>query len=145
MRIHVIALTLLACVSVAVVVPTVAGAADLAAQHVVERAAAEGRVSVIVELGPAATPEHLLPHAAAIAGQRQSIQQAQADVRRALRGLTHRVHREYTSMPYMAIEVTPDALRVLASMGGIVTRIHEDLELHPMLAESGPLVQAAGR
>ena len=143
MRIRAITVALLAaCASVVAVVPTLAGAWDLAPRHVVERAAVEGRVSVIVELGPGATPEHLLPNATAIAGQRLSIQRARADVRRGLQGLQHRVHREYESIPYMAIELSPDALRVLGAMRGMVTRIEEDLELHPMLAESGPLVQA---
>src|SRR6185436_3134582 len=68
--------------------------------------------------------------------------QGQADVRRALRGLAHRVRHEYASMPYMVIEVSPDALRVLGALRGIVTRIDEDIELHPLLAESVPLVQA---
>jgi subtilisin family serine protease len=144
MPIRFIALALLStCVSVAAIAHPGASARDLAPQHVMDRAAAAGSVSVIVELGGvAATREHLLPHSAAITAQRLNIRQAQADVRRALRGLAHRVHHEYASMPYMAIEVSPDALRVLGTMRGIVTRIEEDLELHPMLVESGPLVQA---
>ncbi|MET0486845.1 MAG: S8 family serine peptidase [Candidatus Rokuibacteriota bacterium] len=45
-------------------------------------------------------------------------------------------------MPYMVIEVSPDALRVLGTMRGIVTRIEEDIDLYPLLVESVPLVQA---
>jgi subtilisin family serine protease len=115
----------------------------LTPQHVMDKAVAEGRVAVIVELGGAASaPEHLLSNAGAVAVQRQNISLAQADVRRALRGLAHRVNHEYTSLPYMAIEASPDALRMLEAMRGVVTRIDEDIRLYMSLAESGPLVQA---
>jgi hypothetical protein len=118
-------------------------APDLVPAHVARKAAIAGRVRVLVELGGAAsTAEHRLPHAAAIAGQRRIVGQAQADVRRALRGLVHGAGRDYTSMPYLAIEATPDALRVLGTLRGLVTRVDEDVELRPLLAESGSVVQA---
>ena len=144
MRNRFIALALLStCAFVTTITRPGAHAGDLAPQHVMDRAAAAGTVSVIVEIGGMApTPEHQLSHSSAVAGQRLNIRQGQADVRRALRGLAHRVRHEYASMPYMVIEVSPDALRVLGAMRGIVTRIEEDIDLHPLLVESVPLVQA---
>ena len=51
------------------------------------------------------------------------------------------VHR-YQSVPYLALEVGPDALRELAAAGFHVARVFEDQLVFPMLPASVPLIQA---
>jgi subtilisin family serine protease len=108
---------------------------------VTQRARTEGTARVIVELGGlTVAPEAALADAVAIAAQRQRIAGAQGAVRQSLRGLHHRVGREFHTLPLLALEVSPESLRRLESMPGVVARIHEDALLAPALAESGPLV-----
>jgi subtilisin len=108
-----------------------------------QKAMSAGRVRVIVQLGGiGAQPEAALPSAAAVAGQRQMIGFVQSAVSRGLRPTSHRVTRQFRTIPYMALEVGPDGLRTLDSMRGLVTAVHEDRVFRPMLEQSGPLVQA---
>ncbi len=123
-----------------------AGAAPAAATvspELFQKAWSRGTVRVIVELGGAgARPEGSLPDRAAVTAQRSRIAADQAALRRALRGLRHRVLREFRTVPYVGLEVDPDALRLLEALPGLVTAVHEDVLLRPMLAQSGPLVRA---
>ena len=102
----------------------------------VQKASAEGRVRVIVELGGAgAVPESELSSVTAVAGQRARIAADRASVRAALRGLGHRVLHEFKTIPYMGLEVDPDALRMLGALPGLATRVHEDTLVRPALAQ----------
>ena len=40
------------------------------------------------------------------------------------------------------VKVDYDALRVLDSLPGLATRVHEDILLRPLLAQSAPLINA---
>jgi subtilisin family serine protease len=103
----------------------------------------QGKVRVIVELGGVgALPEGQLLSHAAVTAQRGRIVSDQSALRFALRGLRHRVLREFKTIPYVGLEVDHDALRVLDSLPGLATRVHEDVLLQPMLVESGPLIKA---
>ena len=74
----------------------------------------EGTVRVIVELGGVnADPRVRLLSQAAVAAQRGRIASDRAALRAALTGLRHRVLREFTTIPYVGLEVDYDALRVL--------------------------------
>lgn len=108
-----------------------------------QAAMAQQSVRVIVELGGiAALPEGMLPDASAVVLQRQNITVAQSAVRNALRGTSHRVVRQYDTLPYLAIAASPGALRALDAIRGVVTAVHEDIVLEPSLQESVPLIRA---
>ncbi len=111
--------------------------------ELVQKAWNQGTVRVIVELGGVgAVPEGHLASAAAVAGQRARIASDRAALRAALRGLRHRVLREFKTVPYVGLEVDPDALRMLDALPGLATRVHEDVLVRPALAQSGPLIKA---
>jgi hypothetical protein len=100
-------------------------------------------VRVIVELGGVgALPEGQLRSRDAVATQRERIASDRAALRFALRGLGHRVLREFKTVPYVGLEVDYDTLRVLDALPGLATRVHEDVLLRSALAQSGPLIQA---
>ena len=79
-----------------------------------KRAESEGSVRVIVELkvGPG------------------GIRAAQEEVLDSLRGTVHRVTRRFTQIPFLALEVSPEALRLL-SISPAVLRIQEDRVVAP--------------
>ena len=79
--------------------------------HVMQAASARGSVRVIVHLNDAGlAPEAALAGPAAIAGQRQTIGLMQRSLRQGLRGTSHRVLRQYETLPFVALHVTPDDL-----------------------------------
>lgn len=109
-----------------------------------QRAQASGTVRVLVELGSLnAVPEGLLHSHGAVTSQRRDIAAAQEGVDQALAGQRHRVVRRFQTVPLLAMDASPVALQKLASMRGVVLRVHEDRIEAPMLAQSGPLVGAA--
>ena len=117
--------------------------ASLVAPALLQRATNQGSARIIVELGGVpVVPEGFLHDALTVAAQRRDIVSAQDAVRQAVRGLRHRVGRQFETVPLMALEASPDALRMLDSMRGVVTRVHEDVLVAPALAQSGPLVGA---
>ena len=117
--------------------------AHLVDPALMQRAHAEGAVRVIVELGGLnVMPEGFLRDDVAVSAQRQSIGAAQSGVRHALRGIVHRVGRQFQTVPLMTIDASPDVLRMLESMRGLVVAVHEDTVSAATLAQSGPLVGA---
>ena len=111
--------------------------------ELLQKAWTRGKVRVIVELGQVgAVPEGRLLSHAAVAAQRGRIASDRAALRTALRGLRHRVLREFKTVPYVGLEVDHDTLRVLDALPGLATRVHEDILLRPTLAQSGPLIKA---
>jgi subtilase family serine protease len=107
------------------------------------RAAAKGPVRVIVRLNAPYLPEGQLASPAHVLGQRQLLAGVQATVRGHLRGVHHRVVREFGGrLPLMAIEASPDALQMLASLRGVVVDVQEDKLSAPSLAQSVPLINA---
>ncbi len=123
--------------------PLPPGMAPLVNQALMQRAHTEGTVRVIVELGGMnVIPEGFVRDDVAIGAQRQDIAAAQAALRQALRGVPHRVTRQFSTVPLIAIEASPDALRVLESIRGPVVRVHEDKFEVLALAQSGSVVGA---
>jgi subtilase family serine protease len=107
------------------------------------QAAAQGAVRVIVRLNAPFVPEGHLATPAHVVSQRQVLRGVQSMVRGQLRGLRHRVAREFGgSLPLMAIEASPDALRMLGSLHGVVASVHEDELSAPGLVDSIPLINA---
>ena len=50
--------------------------------------------------------------------------------------------REFKTIPYVGLEVDHATLRLLDALPGLATRVHEDILLRPMLAQSAPLIKA---
>jgi subtilisin len=116
----------------------------LVADELMHRAESRGTARVIVRLATAFVPEGRLASPAHVAGQRHGIAAAQGTVRGALRGLSHRVVRDFHGrLPLMAVEAGPDALRMLRSMRGTVVQVHEDRLSRPALAQSVPLIRVS--
>src|SRR5688572_11836597 len=72
----------------------------------------EGRVRVIAGLRTSFTPEGALS-ATARRGQRRAVVDAAADVRGVLEGSEYRVVQTYSTVPYIALELSPQALQQL--------------------------------
>jgi subtilisin family serine protease len=107
-----------------------------------ERVQAAGSVRVIARLAVTGSTPEGRPEAIEEAHRRARIAAVRAAVRGRLGGGWHRVIREYDAIPFLALEVGPDALQALAAMPDVVERLEEDRLDRPMLTESVPLVQA---
>jgi subtilisin len=136
--------------------PPEAGAADvgtppqrvgpgLVPQRVEDAVRRDGSARVIVELrlpsGPH-VPEGRLATLAARAAQRRDIATAGTQLLARLQGTSHRVIHQYKSIPFVALEIGPDAMRELAASGLQVARVMEDGVRHASLAQSVPLIEA---
>ena len=102
----------------------------------------EGTVRVIVRLGTPFAAEGLLRDAVAVELQRGDIADVGARVVSGLSGTRHRVIHHYETVPFLALELGPDALILLSQLAGVVSAVHADEELRASLAESVPLVRA---
>jgi len=96
-------------------------------EELLTKAAREGTVRVIVELRVEATPP---------AG-REAIEWTQALVLQELAGSGHRVLRRFATIPFMALEVAPDALSRLAASPHVAS-IREDMLLRPQGGSTTP-------
>lgn len=124
--------------------PSQAAGAAQAVASLRQRAEREGRVRVIVELrlpSGAHVPEGRAASAAAIAAQRQAIVDVGARVLERLQPASHRVVRRYPTVPYLALEASAAAVDLLAESDDVAA-VMEDAILHPVLADSAPLVEA---
>jgi subtilase family serine protease len=107
------------------------------------QAASRGTARVIIRLNTPYQPESTLASAAHVTNQRQTLAGLQSLVRTQLRGIPHRVVRDFgKTLPLMAIEASPDALRALGSLRGIVAEVVPDGVSAPTLAQSIPLIHA---
>ncbi len=99
----------------------------------VRSAVRQGSARVIVELRiPGGfKPEGDLGSTAAVAAQRWAISEAQAKVVARLAGTRFSQIRQYRSVPFLALEVGPDALAALEHMGDVVSRVIEDRTVLP--------------
>jgi subtilisin family serine protease len=103
--------------------------------------AAGGRTRVIVELRlPSPHVAEGLTSPAAAAAQRREIVAAGARVAGRLRAADHRVVRQYQTVPYIALEVSPAALAALRAAPDVV-RVFDDEIVHAVLAQSVPQIQ----
>src|SRR5918995_2609954 len=104
------------------------------------KAQKEGSVPVIVGLRTDFAPEGQLNRAQAD-DQRGAIESARAGLRAELAGTGYETLREYETVPYIALELTPEALRAVQNSPQATT-IQEDVAVSPTLTESAPIVQA---
>jgi subtilisin family serine protease len=106
-----------------------------------DKAASEGSVRVIVQLQVSTFPEGELESVDAVAFQRQGIAAARAPVLADLAGTSYRTVREFETIPFVALEVAPDAIAALdASLN--VAGIEEDRLEGTSLSQSVPLIGA---
>jgi hypothetical protein len=117
-----------------------AGANPRLAAELRTRAAAEGRVRVLVELALPTSPEARLARPARSA-QRARIAGEGETLRRELAGAPHAVTRSFRSIPFVALEVGPGALDAL-ERSPRVRRVQPDRLRRPFLDLSVPQVQA---
>jgi len=138
------ALILIASVPFWARLPSADSASSVVAPEVRERALREGRIRVIAEVRlPSGqhVPEGLLS-GAALSLQRNDIASVRSQILTRLAGRTHRVLRQYGSVPLLAIEVGPDALSELEASSLLVRRVVEDTVNAPTLPQSVPLIGA---
>ena len=88
----------------------------------VRAATMSGRARVLVELR---LPESL-PRPGGAAAQERAIAAAQQVVLGRLSGTAHRLVRQFTSVPLLALEIGADALRALEGMGDAVIRVRAE-------------------
>jgi subtilisin family serine protease len=117
-----------------------AGAAPPIEPALAARAAEPGGVPVLVELAVATQPEPRIP-APARAAQRARIAAMREALRGELGGAGHAVARAYRSIPFVALEVGPEALATLRRSPR-VRAVHPDPLRRPSLDASVPIVQA---
>jgi len=121
--------------------------------QLLDKAQREGAVRVIVGLRTDFAPEGRLSRPE-VADQRDGIQSAQAGLQEDLQGTGYRTVREFDTIPFVALELPPQALQAV-QRSPLVTDIFEDRPEEayqeksasedpdsPQLAESTPLVQA---
>ena len=104
-----------------------------------------GRARILVELNLITgdpIPEGRLAGVAAIAAQRQQIAAAADRLLARLPRNAHQVARRYETVPYLALDIAPGALRVLEAPDPDVRRVLEDTISRPVLSKSVPLIQA---
>ena len=106
-----------------------------------DKASGEGSVRVIVQFRLTTLPEGQLESADAVASQRQDIAALRFSVLAELAGTSHRTTRAFETIPFVALEVAPDALSALEASPNVVA-VEEDRLAGPSLSESVPLIQA---
>jgi subtilisin len=112
----------------------------LPSSALLHKAEREGSVRVIVGLQTDFTPEGRLTHLKA-EDQRDAIESAGEGLRAELAGTGYQTLREYDTVPYVALSLTPGALRAVQNSPRATT-IQEDVAVPADLADSAPKVQA---
>jgi subtilisin len=121
--------------------PRSEGAAGTSAPaRLIEKAQKEGNVRVIVGLRTDFTPEEQLSGALA-KDQREAIESAGAGLKQELAGTGYITLREYETVPYLALRLTPEALREVQDSPRTTT-LQEDVAVPAALAQSSTIVQA---
>jgi len=90
----------------------------------VRAAVAQGPARVLVELRLPAPGGG--PPSGAASGREQAIAATRRAVLARLAGTSHRLVRQYTSVPLLALEIGADALRTLEGMGDVVARVRAE-------------------
>jgi hypothetical protein len=108
---------------------------------VTESSAQTARVIVELRLPSGHVPEGNLSDAATVISQREAIAARIAQVLSRLPARPGRVPRQFRTVPFLALELTPDERAALA-LDPDVERVVDDVLLFPVLSDSVPLVEA---
>jgi subtilisin len=104
-------------------------------------AAKRGAVRVIVQLRAAARPEGQLESAQAVTAQRQHLAAHRAALLAEVAARPHRLLRAFETIPFVAMEVSPETLAVLEASPHVVA-VEEDRIESASLSQSVPLIGA---
>ena len=96
-----------------------------------------GTLRVLVQLQVITFPEGELRGADAVASQRAVIAVAQSTLLAELAGTSYRVIRIYDTIPFLALEVSPDALQALEG-SALVVSVQEDRPTSPQRMPNRP-------
>jgi len=134
---------LFSCARVALILVTAAGSATAGEipAALYDKARAQASMRVIVQLQVKAVPEGRLGSADAVASQRQKIAARRSAIFAELAGTRHRTIRAFETIPFVALEVWPDAWPALQRSGNVVA-VEEDRLERAALSQSVPLVGA---
>ena len=124
--------------------PAVDSAGSIVAPEVRARMLSEGRARVIVQLrlpGGPHVPEGRLS-SAALSVQRSDVAGVRAQILARLAKRNYRLLHQYSSVPFVTLEIGPDALAELEASSLWVTRVVEDTVNAPTLPQSVPLIGA---
>ena len=102
------------------------------------KAVESGSVRVIVQLRVAVLPEGQLGSAEAEASARRAIGEAQCTLLRELAGTNYQVVRTYETIPFLALDVSLDALAAL-ERSALVMNVKEDRVESPQSKPGGPI------
>jgi subtilisin family serine protease len=130
-----------ACLALIAVTRATSAMAGMVPEALWDRAAREGTVRVIVRFRVATTPEGDLESADAVASQRRDIAAMGYAALAELAGTSHRTVREFATIPFVALEVAPDAIAALEASPNVVG-VEEDRLERASLSESIPLIGA---
>lgn len=108
--------------------------------RLLERAQQEGSIRAIVGLRTDFVPEGRLSRPQAV-DQQNGIESAGAGLQADLAGTGYRTLREYETVPYIALKLTPEAFRAV-QRSPRATTIQEDVSVPADLAESTSIVQS---
>ena len=108
----------------------------LSSSTLLQKAEREGSVRVIVGLQTDFTPEGRLTQLQA-EDQREVIESAGEGLRAELAGTGYQTLREYDTVPYLALSLTPEALQAVQDSPRATT-IQEDVAVPADLADSAP-------
>jgi len=99
----------------------------------------EGGSRVVVELyiSGGVKPEGELPGPSAVRAQREAIAHAQATVLSRLGGARFVLVRQYTTAPFLVLEIGAEALALLETMGDVVVRVRLDVTVAPNTGRDG--------
>jgi subtilisin len=137
------------------------GAAETAEQQptagssqLLQQAEQEGSVRVLGRLSTGFVPEGRLSRPE-VANQRAQIASAQAGLQRDLQGTGYQTLHEYDTVPYIALDLSPQALQAAQRSPHVTDIVEDRLDQpsqdkeasedvsSPLLAQSSPLVQAS--
>jgi subtilisin family serine protease len=107
---------------------------------VTESAAQTARVIVELRLPSSYVPEGDLADAPTVISQRQAIAARIAQVLSRLPARAGRVPRQFQTVPFLALDLTPDE-RAALTLDPDVERVLDDVLLFPVLSDSVPLVE----
>jgi subtilisin family serine protease len=108
---------------------------------VTDASAQTARVIVELRLPSGHVPEGNLGDAATVISQREAIAARIAQVLSRLPARPGRAQRQFRTVPFVVLELTPDE-RAALTLDPDVERVLDDVLLFPVLSESAPLVEA---
>jgi subtilisin family serine protease len=130
-----------ACLALIAVIRATSAMAGVVPEALYDKVAREGSVRVIVQFRVATTAEGELESADAVASQRQDIAAMRYAALAELAGTSHRTIREFATIPFVALEVAPDAMAALEASPNVVG-VEEDRLERASLSQSVPLIGA---